>query len=144
LAAEKPTYAATVPTIWQGLLQHLDANPQDISHLREVAMGGSTAPPAMMHAFEERYNVPILHAWGMTETSPLGCVARAPGSATGQQAWEYRYTQGRFPASVQARLIDDNGDEMSWDGKSVGELEIKGAWIADSYYRGTDPERFHD
>src|SRR5699024_3479221 len=108
LAAEKPTYAATVPTIWQGLLQHLDENPQDISHLREVAMGGSTAPPAMMHAFEERYDVPILHAWGMTETSPLGCVARAPASATGQQAWEYRYTQGRFPASVRARLIDDN------------------------------------
>lgn len=144
LAAEEPTYAAAVPTIWQGLLHHLDEHPQDISHLREVAVGGSAAPPAMMHAFEERYDVPILHAWGMTETSPLGCVARPPASVTGQKAWEYRYTQGRFPASVRARLIGDNGNEMPWDGKSIGELEIKGPWIAGSYYRHADPEGFPD
>ncbi|WP_026455380.1 long-chain fatty acid--CoA ligase [Saccharomonospora iraqiensis] len=144
LAAEKPTFAGAVPTIWQGLLQHLDANPQDISHLREVVVGGSAAPPAMMHAFEERYDVPVLHAWGMTETSPLGSVARPPSSATGETAWQYRYTQGRFPASVRARLIDDNGDEVPWDGESVGELEVAGPWIAGSYYADADPEKFHD
>ncbi|MGI5994201.1 long-chain fatty acid--CoA ligase [Saccharomonospora viridis] len=144
LAAEKPTFAGAVPTIWQGLLQHLDANPQDISHLREVVVGGSAAPPAMMHAFEERYNVPVLHAWGMTETSPMGSVARPPAGVTGQQAWEYRYTQGRFPANVKARLVDDDGNEVPWDGKSVGELEVKGPWIAGSYYGDADPEKFHD
>ena len=144
LAAEKPTFAGAVPTIWQGLLQHLDANPQDISHLREVVVGGSAAPPAMMHAFEERYNVPVLHAWGMTETSPMGSVARPPAGVTGQQAWEYRYTQGRFPANVKARLVDDDGNEVPWDGKSVGELEVKGPWIAGSYYGDDDPEKFHD
>ncbi|WP_019811958.1 long-chain fatty acid--CoA ligase [Saccharomonospora halophila] len=144
LAAEKPTFAGAVPTIWQGLLQHLDANPQDISHLREVVVGGSAAPPAMMHAFEERYDVPVLHAWGMTETSPLGSVARPPSWATGETAWQYRYTQGRFPASVRARLIDDNGDEVPWDGESVGELEVAGPWIAGSYYADADPEKFHD
>ncbi|UUV28928.1 long-chain fatty acid--CoA ligase [Amycolatopsis roodepoortensis] len=149
LAAEKPTFAGAVPTIWQGLLSHLDANPQDISHLREVVVGGSAAPPSLMHAFEDRYDVPILHAWGMTETSPLGSVARPPAAATGEKAWEYRYTQGRFPASVSARLIGDNGEELPWDNESVGELEVQGPWIAASYYSGTtgeepDPEKFHD
>ncbi|MEV6907016.1 long-chain fatty acid--CoA ligase [Amycolatopsis sp. NPDC051071] len=149
LAVEKPTFAGAVPTIWQGLLSHLDANPQDISHLREVVVGGSAAPPSLMHAFEDRYNVPILHAWGMTETSPLGSVARPPAAATGEKAWEYRYTQGRFPASVSARLIGDNGEELPWDNESVGELEVRGPWIAASYYSGTtgdepDPEKFHD
>ncbi|EIF00565.1 long-chain fatty acid--CoA ligase [Saccharomonospora glauca] len=144
LAAEKPTFAGAVPTIWQGLLQHLDANPQDISHLREVVVGGSAAPPAMMHAFEERYNVSVLHAWGMTETSPMGSVARPPSGATGEEAWRYRYTQGRFPALVKARLVDDEGNEVPWDGKSVGELEVKGPWITGSYYGGADPDKFHD
>ncbi|WP_197318742.1 long-chain fatty acid--CoA ligase [Saccharomonospora sp. NB11] len=144
LAAEKPTFAGAVPTIWQGLLQHLDANPQDISHLREVVVGGSAAPPAMMHAFEERYGVPVLHAWGMTETSPMGSVARPPSKATGEEAWRYRYTQGRFPACVKARLVDDEGRELPWDGTSVGELEVKGPWIAGAYHGGADPEKFHD
>ncbi|UMP05822.1 long-chain fatty acid--CoA ligase [Amycolatopsis sp. EV170708-02-1] len=149
LEAEKPTFAGAVPTIWQGLLSHLDANPQDISHLREVVVGGSAAPPSLMHAFEDRYGVPILHAWGMTETSPLGSVARPPASATGEKAWDYRYTQGRFPASVSARLIGDNGEELPWDNESVGELEVQGPWIAASYYGGKagdepDPEKFHD
>jgi fatty-acyl-CoA synthase len=146
LATEKPTFAAAVPTIWQGLLQHLDTNPQDISHLREVVVGGSAAPPSMMHAFEERYGVPILHAWGMTETSPLGSVARPPAAATGEQRWAYRYTQGRFPASVTARLIGDAGEELPWDNESVGELEVQGPWIAAFYHGGSavDPEKFHD
>ena len=146
LAAEKPTFAGAVPTIWQGLLQYLDANPQDISHLREVVVGGSAAPPSLMHAFEERYDVPILHAWGMTETSPLGSVARPPKAATGDQAWQYRYTQGRFPAGVTARLIGDSGEEMPWDNESVGELEVQGPWIAASYYGGSDvdPDKFHE
>lgn len=149
LDAEKPTFAGAVPTIWQGLLAHLDTNPQDISHLREVVVGGSAAPPSLMHTFEDRYGVQLLHAWGMTETSPLGSVARPPAAATAEKAWEYRYTQGRFPASVSARLIGDNGEELPWDDESVGELEVQGPWIAASYYGGAagdepDPEKFHD
>ncbi|HET6504853.1 MAG TPA: long-chain fatty acid--CoA ligase [Amycolatopsis sp.] len=144
LAAEKPAFAAAVPTIWQGLLQHLDANPQDVSHLREVVVGGSACPPALMRAFAER-GVRILHAWGMTETSPLGSVARPPASATGEQAWAYRYTQGRFPASVSARLIGAAGEELPWDNDAVGELEVQGPWVAAAYYGGdVDPEKFHD
>ena len=136
LAAEKPTFAGAVPTVWQGLLAHLEAHPQDISHLREVVVGGSAVPPSLMHAFEERHHVRILHAWGMTETSPLGSVARPPASATGDEAWRYRYTQGRFPAAVSARLIDDDGAVLPWDNEAVGELEVRGPWIAGAYYGG--------
>ncbi len=146
LAAVKPTFAGAVPTVWQGLLAHLEAHPQDISHLREVVVGGSAVPPSLMHAFQERHDVPILHAWGMTETSPLGSVARPPAAATGDEIWRYRYTQGRFPASVRARLIDDDGAVLPWDDEAVGELEVQGPWIAASYYGGSeiDPDKFHD
>ncbi|MDV6014335.1 long-chain fatty acid--CoA ligase [Haloechinothrix sp. LS1_15] len=144
LATERPTFAAAVPTIWQGLLHHLEAHPQDISHLREVVVGGSAAPPSLMHAFEENYGVSVLHAWGMTETSPLGSVARPPAGVEGERAWAYRYTQGRFPASVRARLIDDSGTELPWDGSSVGELEVTGPWIAAGYHGGADDGKFRD
>lgn len=148
LAVEKPTFAAAVPTIWQGLLSHLDAHPQDITHLRDVVVGGSAAPPSMMHAFEERHGVRILHAWGMTETSPLGSVARPPAGATGDEQWRYRYTQGRFPASVQARLVGDDGNVVPNDGEQTGEVEVRGPWIAGSYYSPdggvVDGDKFDD
>ncbi|PWW65672.1 long-chain fatty acid--CoA ligase [Actinokineospora spheciospongiae] len=142
------THSAAVPTIWQAVLAHLDQNPADLSSLREVVVGGSSCPPALMHAFAEKYGVHIVHAWGMTETSPLGTVCRPPAGLTEEEAWKYRYTQGRLPASVQARLIDDDGNEMPWDGESVGELEVRGPWIAASYYRleedGEGAEKFRD
>lgn len=148
MAAEKPTFAAAVPTIWNGLLAYLDGHPQDISHLREVVVGGSAAAPALMHAFEERYRVPILHAWGMTETSPLGSVARPPAATRAQQRWAYRYTQGRFPSLVRARLVGDDGSVVPSDGKSVGELEVRGPWITATYYSpgesAIDSEKFRD
>ncbi|MBF6248323.1 AMP-binding protein, partial [Nocardia elegans] len=116
LANLKPTFAAAVPTIWGGVLAALAAQPQDISHLRTVVVGGAAVPPSMMHAFQERHGVRVLHAWGMTETSPLGSVAHAPAGVTGEEEWAYRYTQGRFPASVQARLVDDAGNVVPNDG----------------------------
>ena len=147
LETSKPTFAAAVPTIWQGLLQHLDAHPQDISHLREVVVGGSAAPPSMMKAFEDRYNVPVLHAWGMTETSPLGSVARPPAGVDAEQAWQYRVSQGKFPASVQARLVAAD-EVVPNDGEAVGEVEVRGPWITGSYYSpdgaAIDAEKFHD
>lgn len=112
--------------------------------MKEVLIGGSAVPPALMHAFEHEHQVSVLHAWGMTETSPLGSVARPPAGATDRKRWQYRYTQGRFPASVQARLVDDSGDPVPHDGTSVGELEVRGPWITASYYRTDAPEKFHD
>ncbi|TJZ76672.1 long-chain fatty acid--CoA ligase [Rhodococcus oryzae] len=144
IAAEKPTLAAAVPTIWQGLHLHLEHHPQDISSMREVLIGGSAVPPALMHTFEDEHSVSVLHAWGMTETSPLGSVARPPAGTTGDEMWKYRYTQGRFPASVQARLVGDDGTVLPCDGTSVGELEVRGPWITASYYGVDAADKFDD
>ncbi|MER7012279.1 long-chain fatty acid--CoA ligase [Saccharopolyspora sp. NPDC000359] len=143
-AAERPTMAAAVPTIWQGVLQHLAAHPQDVSSLREVVVGGAACPPSLMQAFEEEYGITVLHAWGMTETSPLGSVARPPAGVTGERLWEYRSSQGRPPAGVQARVVGEDDRVLPWDGESVGELEVRGPWITASYYGEDDPGKFHD
>ncbi|WP_458690901.1 long-chain fatty acid--CoA ligase [Nocardia tengchongensis] len=148
MAAAKPTFAAAVPTIWGGVLAGLQAQPQDISHLRTCVVGGAAVPPSMMRAFQERHGVKLLHAWGMTETSPLGSVAHPPAGAEGDEAWSYRYTQGRFPAGVQARLVADDGSVLPNDGESLGELEVRGPWITGAYYSPSggevDPDKFHD
>lgn len=141
--AERPTIAAAVPTIWQGVAQELEAMPRDVSSLENVLVGGSACPPALLETFEERYGIPILHAWGMTETSPLGSVAHPPAGTTGEQQWAYRLSQGRLPASVRGRLIGSEGDPVPHDGESVGELEVCGPWIAGSYYGDEDPDKFH-
>jgi len=137
-------FAGAVPTIWNDVLNHLDATGETIPTLKRAVVGGSAVPPALMSAFEERYDMRIIHAWGMTETSPLGCVSQPPAGAEGEKAWSYRVTQGRFPAGVQARLAGPDGRIVPNDGESVGELEVRGPWITASYYGGEDPERFHD
>ncbi|MFE3291688.1 long-chain fatty acid--CoA ligase [Rhodococcus sp. NPDC059234] len=144
IATEKPTMAAAVPTIWQGLHLHLEQHPQDISSMKEVLIGGAAVPPSLMRAFEEEHQVAVLHAWGMTETSPLGSVARPPAGATGDERWAYRFTQGRFPASVQSRLVDDDGAVVPHDGTSIGELEVRGPWITGSYYGVDAADKFDD
>jgi fatty-acyl-CoA synthase len=147
IQAEKPTLAGAVPTIWTDLLAYLDAHPEiDVSSLKEAVVGGSACPPSLMRAFSERYGVGIIHAWGMTEMSPLGSVSRAPAGVSGEEAWAYRYTQGRVPAGVQARIVDPLGEAAAPDGKSVGELEVRGPWITGRYIgeEVPDPEKFHD
>ena len=144
MAAEQPTLAGAVPTIWSGLLSYLDQHPQDLSSLRNVVVGGSACPPSLMRAFNDRYGVHITHAWGMTETSPLGSLAHPPAWAKGEDEWNYRFSQGRLPASVQGRLIGTDGKEAPRDGESVGELEVRGPWVTAGYYGVEDPEKFHD
>jgi fatty-acyl-CoA synthase len=146
IAAERPTLAGAVPTIFTDLLAHLDANPTDVSSLNEVIIGGSACPPALMHAYADRHDIQVIHAWGMTEMSPLGSVARAPAHVSGPEAWAYRYTQGRVPASVESRIVGPSGEPMPADGKSVGELEVRGPWITAEYLGegGPDEEKFRD
>ena len=142
----RPTVSAAVPTIWSGLLDELDAGDYDTSTLRMVVIGGSACPPALMKAFQDRHGIPVIHAWGMTETSPLGSFALPPGGLTPEQEWPYRLTQGLFPASVEARLTGPGGEAMPHDGVAAGELEVRGPWIAGAYYggAGNDPERPDD
>ncbi|MFJ7157523.1 long-chain fatty acid--CoA ligase [Streptomyces sp. NPDC101118] len=139
IVAEQPTHAAAVPTIWQGLLAELSANPRDISCMKQVTIGGSACPPSLMEAYD-RLGVRLCHAWGMTETSPLGTMAHPPAGLGADEEWPYRITQGRFPAGVEARLIGPGGDVLPWDGESAGELEVRGTWIAGSYYGGASGE----
>ncbi|SCE80607.1 fatty-acyl-CoA synthase [Micromonospora mirobrigensis] len=146
IATERPTLAGAVPTIWNDLLAHLDSHDVDTSSLKEAIVGGSACPPALMHAFSERHGIEVVHAWGMTEMSPLGSVSRPPAGATGDDAWRYRYTQGRVPAGVQARIVGPLGEPLPADGTSVGELEVRGPWVTATYVGDDipDEEKFRD
>lgn len=140
----RPTLAAAVPTIWQALHAYLTEHPTDLSSLRDVAVGGSACPPSLMRAFHEKYGVHITQAWGMTETSPVGTSGRPDAGLSPEDEFDLRCTQGRFVAAVRARLVDDSGKELDWDGTQVGELEVRGPWITGSYYRGDASDKFDD
>lgn len=142
---EKPSHAAAVPTIWQGLLAEVTANPRDLSSMKQVTIGGAACPPSLMEAYD-RLGVRLCHAWGMTETSPLGTMAHPPAGLTPEEEWPYRVTQGRFPAGVEGRLVGPSGEHLPWDGESAGELEVRGTWIAGAYFGGigSDPIRPED
>lgn len=145
IAEARPTIAGAVPTIWSDVLNYLDANPgHDVSSLGLVACGGSAVPLHLMQAFEEKYGVRILQAWGMTETSPLAAIARPPATVTGEEHWSLRASQGRPVAGVELRLVDDEGNEVPHDGKSVGEIQVRGPWITGAYVGDEDAEKFDD
>jgi fatty-acyl-CoA synthase len=144
IEAERVTGGAAVPTIWTDLLRYLDEHPTDTSTLRRVIVGGAACPPSLMRAYQERHDIEIIHAWGMTEMSPLGSTAVAPVEATGERRWFYRQTQGRIASALQARLVGSDGAEVPCDGESVGELEVRGPWVTASYYdngNNTEAER---
>ncbi|MGH3415519.1 MAG: long-chain fatty acid--CoA ligase [Actinocrinis sp.] len=138
------TFAGAVPSIWSGVLAELDRTEGRVPTLTRAVVGGSACPPSLISAFEERYGVDIIHAWGMTELSPLGSVAHPPADAEGERRWAYRSSQGRFPALVQARLIGADGRPAAHDGESVGELEVRGPWVAKAYHGDPAPEKFRD
>jgi fatty-acyl-CoA synthase len=134
IAAERVTVSAAVPTIWMDLLRHADEHPSDLSSVRLVICGGSAVPLSLMQQLEERHGVHILQAWGMTETSPLGSVARPPAGVDEAEHWRYRSTAGRPASLVEARVVRDGDEEVPWDGKSTGELQVRGPWVARRYY----------
>lgn len=134
---EKVTITAGVPTIWLGLLRELDQGDYDTSSLRGVLCGGSAAPAGLIKAFEENHNIPFLHAYGATETTPLATVSRLKSyqqSMSREDKIEERTRQGLLVPGLEMKVIDDNG-EVAWDGKQMGELLLRGPWIADEYYK---------
>ncbi|MCF7550736.1 long-chain fatty acid--CoA ligase [Pseudonocardia sp. WMMC193] len=144
IEAERPTMSGAVPTIWNDILNYVRDNPgHDLSSLKFVACGGSAVPRSLMTAFDE-LGVRIVQAWGMTETSPLAAVALPPAGSSPEEALHLRGTQGRVVAGVEARIVDDEGAVLPTDGKSVGELEVRGPWVTAGYHGGEDPEKFHD
>jgi fatty-acyl-CoA synthase len=142
IETEGVTSGGAVPTVWNDVLRVLDeraaaGNPVDTSRVRRMVVGGSAAPPAMLRAYEEKHGIRVLHGYGMTETSPVVTVAVPPAEATGEDAWSYRESQGRFMPLVEARIMGPDGTVQPWDGESVGELELRGNWITGEYY---DPD----
>ncbi|WP_409496759.1 fatty acid--CoA ligase [Amycolatopsis sp. cmx-11-12] len=142
---ERPTLSGAVPTVWSDVLAYLATEPgHDLSSLRMIACGGSAVPRVLMQTFEERHGVPIVQAWGMTETSPVAAIAHPPAGISGEGAWSYRCTAGRLLCGVDGRLVDASGHVLPNDGKAVGELQVQGPWITGAYYRDPDPGKFDD
>jgi 3-(methylthio)propionyl---CoA ligase len=137
--AEQVTYAAGVPTVWQMLLGHMKPNGLRFSSLKRTVIGGSACPPAMIHAFREDYGVEVLHAWGMTEMSPLGTLCTLKNKHLAQspdEQMKIRLKQGRAIYGVDLKIVGDNGEELPWDGKTFGDLYVKGPWVVREYFKG--------
>ena len=139
IEAEKVTLSAGVPTVWQGLLGYTEQHGLGFSTMRRTIVGGAALPPAMLRAFEEKYNVAALHAWGMTEMSPIGttCALRAGHTDIGrEELYAVKSKQGRSVFGVDMKIVDPDGKELPWDGKAFGDLYVRGPWIVREYFRG--------
>jgi 3-(methylthio)propionyl---CoA ligase len=139
IEAEGVSFSAGVPTLWLGLLRHMGEIGARLSSLKRVVIGGSACPPAMIDAFEGEYGVEVIHAWGMTEMSPLGTVAQLKAKHRAAAAAETRAiktTQGRAIPGVDMKIVDGAGKELPWDGVAFGDLLVRGWWVAQSYFKG--------
>ena len=138
LEEERVTCAAGVPSIWASLYQELKANPRDLSRVRSLIVGGSAMPRSLTEAYERDLGVNVVHAWGMTETSPLGtiCVLHAEhDDLPRQQKWDIKERQGVPVAGIELRIVNDAGQELPWDGATMGELQARGPWVCKAYFK---------
>ena len=143
---EQVSIALGVPTVWLGLLQHIQATGKRLDSLERTVVGGSACPVSMMDTFREEYGVETLHAWGMTEMSPLGTLNSPPRgfenlSADAQS--KLRAKQGRPAFGVEMKIVDDDNKELPWDGKAFGSLKVRGPWVCSGYYK-MDTSKSHD
>lgn len=142
IEAEGVTFAAGVPTVWQMLLNHVQAAGLKFSTLGRTVIGGSACPPAMITAFQDGYGVSVLHAWGMTEMSPLGTLCTLKNKHLRMGADEQMHIlqkQGRAIYGVEMKIVGADGKEQPWDGKAYGDLLVRGPWILERYYKGESP-----
>ncbi|HEX2651552.1 MAG TPA: 3-(methylthio)propionyl-CoA ligase [Burkholderiales bacterium] len=137
--SEGVTMSAGVPTVWLGLLNHMKEQKLKFSTLKSVVIGGSAAPPAMIRTFQEDYGVQVLHAWGMTEMSPLGtvCTFKAKHAASSKEdRYALQNKVGRVIYGVDTRIVNEEGRELPRDGKAFGDLQVRGPWIIKGYFKG--------
>jgi fatty-acyl-CoA synthase len=137
---------SAVPTIWAGILQLGAERELNLSSVRMGTSGGAAIPRSIVEAFDKQYGLRIIQGWGMTETSPVGGMSHPPidvelGTA---EEMDWRMKSGRLLAGVQMRIVDDNGNELPWDGDAVGEIEVRGPWITGAYHRDPAPDKFDD
>ncbi|MHB0954625.1 MAG: long-chain-fatty-acid--CoA ligase [Allorhizobium sp.] len=147
LTKERVTITAAVPTIWLMLLQYLEREGGDLPDLRKVIIGGAAVPRFMISAFKDRYGVDVLHAWGMTEMSPLGTICSLkPDYAhlEGEEQLDILVKQGHPPFTVEMKITGDDNEPLPWDGKTFGRLKVRGPAISSSYYKGRGEEQFDD
>ncbi|MBI3726130.1 long-chain fatty acid--CoA ligase [bacterium] len=143
----KVTFASGVPTIWLGMLEPLRKAKEQV-RLSRIACAGSAVPPTLQRSYERELGVPIVHAWGMTETSPLVTFSKplaSHGDVSPEALERVLEKQGRAAPGVEIRIVGDDGREAPWDGKAVGEIQVRGNWIAASYYRDeSSSQKFQD
>lgn len=138
ISSESVTIAAGVPTIWTALYHELEEHPQDISKLRALVVGGSAMPRSLIASYEDKLDVNVLHAWGMTEMSPLGTVSILLShheNLAQPEKWDIKAKQGYPIAGVEMRIRDEMEQELPWDGAHMGELQVRGPWVARQYFR---------
>ena len=152
LETEGVTFSAAVPTVWQMLLQHLRGANAKLSTLKRVVIGGSAVPESLVRAFRDEFGVEVTHAWGMTETSPLGTLSTATpevAAMSEEEQLQYKLKQGRPPAGIELKLTADDGAAQPHDGATFGRLKVKGPFVVGEYFKGEggailDEEGFFD
>jgi len=145
--AEEVTLAAGVPTVWMGLLEHWRSTGERVPSLERVLVGGSAPPRSMIMEFQEDFGIGLVHAWGMTETSPLGTLSRlkpAMRDADIETRYDVLSKQGRPPYGIEIRIVDDDGEPLPRDGEAFGELEVRGPWVCSGYYGIEDSPAHRD
>jgi fatty-acyl-CoA synthase len=143
---EGVTFSAGVPTVWQGLLNHVQTHGLRFSTFKTTVIGGAACPPSMIQTFEDEYGVEVVHAWGMTETSPLGTLSRLQAKHSGlprEERLRVLAKQGKAFFGIDMRIVGDGGAPLPWDGVAFGDLEVRGHWIISSYF-GAPNNPLHD
>lgn len=147
LTAEKVTITAAVPTVWLMLLQHMEKEGGSLPDLQRVIIGGSACPKAITRAFQDNYGVEVIHAWGMTEMSPLGTLCSIKPEYAhlgGEEKLALQAKQGYPPFGVEMKVTDDENEELPWDGKTFGRLKVRGPAVSSAYYKSRGAEQFDD
>jgi fatty-acyl-CoA synthase len=147
IETEQVTLSAGVPTVWQGLLAHVDAIEGAFSSMRRTIIGGAPCPTAMTAAFQERYQVDVLHAWGMTELSPVGTVCAFKAhhlSLPADERYAVQAKQGRSVFGIDMKIVGPDGEELPWDGQAAGDLLVRGQWVVQQYFGSGDASHLRD
>jgi fatty-acyl-CoA synthase len=146
IATTRPTITAAVPTIWNDLWNHGEQHSLDLSSVRSVTSGGSAVPRILMQRFKDKYGLQIMQGWGMTETSPLGSLAKPHKNALPEEHMDFHDLAGRILPGVELRIVsnEETGEVAPTDGTTIGEIEVRGPWITGSYYLDATPEKFRE